>query len=444
MKRREFIAAGAALAGTSVGLLSACGGSNDKPLNRYKVTNLVASTAGYGAPFVLPDFVDAWGIATRPAGAGGHFWITAGEKSWQFVGDVKAASDAKLQSFFQDDLREVTIPGADSLSGDTSIGKSTGTVFNGAPLDSALFRVTGQTATIDGKTVQFDGSARFVFVTDSGKVSAWTDRAKDGATVRRDGPTQEVFDGADQGMAFFGVALDPRTWSSLWLADFGQSPQIRTLNASWQLVPTKGFVNPFATGERIDLTNAALGKRAQPGDPVPFNIQVIGDRAYVAYCISQPDPTDAMQFYAAEEEALDAAAEKAAGFRPDKGKLVEFDLDGNFIRAIEDGGRLNAPWGVAKAPSNFGKLSGALLVGNFGGAGLISAFDAASGKFIDHLRDNRGQGDAEGERIAVEGLWALAFGNGASLGDANALYFAAGPKDETEGVFGSIRLNSDA
>jgi hypothetical protein len=31
------------------------------------------------------------------------------------------------------------------------------------------------------------------------------------------------------------------------------------------------------------------------------------------------------------------------------------------------------------------------------------------------------------------------FGNGESLGDKNALYFAAGPKDETEGLFGSLR-----
>jgi hypothetical protein len=47
--------------------------------------------------------------------------------------------------------------------------------------------------------------------------------------------------------------------------------------------------------------------------------------------------------------------------------------------------------------------------------------------------------DEKGERIAIEGLWGLQFGNGASLGDENALYFAAGPEDETDGVFGAIR-----
>jgi uncharacterized protein (TIGR03118 family) len=434
MNRRAFLWTGAALTGATATFIYGCGGDDNSSTNRYKRTNLVANNASYGAPYVFRDFVNAWGIATRPAGAGGHFWITAGGVSWQFVGDVKASSDVKLQSLFQDDLREVTVPGADSDTSEASAGKATGTVFNGAPIDSNLFRVKTQTATVNGATVEFDGSARFIFVTDSGKVTAWTDRAKDGSIVRRDGPTVELFDGASEGMAFFGVAIDPRSWDKLWLADFGESPQIRTLNANWELVATKGFANPFATGDAIDAANPALGKKAKPGDPVPFNIQVIGSRAYVAYCISRADDSDATKFFAAEEDALDAAAERAANFKPNKGKLVEFDLDGNFIRTFEDDARLNAPWGIVKAPENFGALSNALLVGNFGGAGLISAFDAATGKFIDHLRDEKN------ERIAIEGLWALVFGNGASLGDSNALYFAAGPKEEQEGVFGSLRF----
>ena len=41
---------------------------------------------------------------------------------------------------------------------------------------------------------------------------------------------------------------------------------------------------------------------------------------------------------------------------------------------------------------------------------------------------------------AGQPLWALQFGNGEGLGDSNALYFAAGPKDEADGVFGSLRV----
>ncbi len=40
----------------------------------------------------------------------------------------------------------------------------------------------------------------------------------------------------------------------------------------------------------------------------------------------------------------------------------------------------------------------------------------------------------------IQGIWGMLFGNGVKLGDSNALYFAAGPADETEGLFGSLRL----
>jgi hypothetical protein len=37
------------------------------------------------------QFINAWGIAIRPAGAGGHCWVAAGGGSYRFVGDVAAA-----------------------------------------------------------------------------------------------------------------------------------------------------------------------------------------------------------------------------------------------------------------------------------------------------------------------------------------------------------------
>ena len=103
------------------------------------------------------------------------------------------------------------------------------------------------------------------------------------------------------------------------------------------------------------------------------------------------------------------------------------------MKTFADDGRLNAPWGLAIAPGDFGPLSGALLVGNFGGAGRIAAYDIERGSFIDYLEA------PSGERVAIEGLWGLQFGNGASLGDSNALYFAAGPADEKQGLFGALR-----
>jgi hypothetical protein len=47
--------------------------------------------------------------------------------------------------------------------------------------------------------------------------------------------------------------------------------------------------------------------------------------------------------------------------------------------------------------------------------------------------------DENGKPVNVDKVWGILFGNGESLGDKNALYFAAGPDDEREGLFGSLR-----
>ncbi len=111
-----------------------------------------------------------------------------------------------------------------------------------------------------------------------------------------------------------------------------------------------------------------------------------------------------------------------------------FDLEGALVRTFGDDKRLNAPWGLAVAPSEgFDPFNGALLVGNFGGKGRIAAYDIERNAFLGFIADGNG------EPVAIEGLWGLQFGNGASLGDRNALYFAAGPGDETQGLFGVLR-----
>ncbi len=435
----RLLAAGAVM--TSLALTGAGCSSDDSEeaakvdsANHFVDEVLVANKESYGGKFREPEMVNAWGIAIRPAGAGGHFWVGAGGDSFEYVGDVRKSADAKLQTLHQDDLKEVAVPGADSLTDpETTKGKATGVVFNGADLNSDKFRVTTQTAQNNGADVAFDGSARFIFGADSGVISAWTERSTTGQVVRVDGPAATMFDGSSQGMGFFGVAINDKDWNTLWAADFGENPQIRQFDSKWNLVPTQGFVNPFATGDPIEPANAALGKKAKPGDPVPWNIQVLNGKAYVAYAVSKPGEEDATKFDVGEEDSLDADAERKADGKPNKGKVVEFNLDGSLSRVFSDDSRLNAPWGFAIAPQSWGKFAGALLVGNFGGLGHIAAYDSKTGTFIDYLRDG------DGKPEAIEGLWGIIFGNGASLGDADALYYAAGPKEEVDGVFGVLR-----
>ncbi|KAB2940594.1 MAG: TIGR03118 family protein [Candidatus Methanoperedens sp.] len=116
---------------------------------------------------------------------------------------------------------------------------------------------------------------------------------------------------------------------------------------------------------------------------------------------------------------------------PGLGFVDVFDTDGNLLMSLEYGDWMDAPWGIALAPSDFGSFSDDLLVGNFG-SGQIAAFDPGKGKFHAILKNT------SGEPIIIEGLWGLGFGNGATAGPKNNLFFTAGINDEAHGLFGTI------
>jgi uncharacterized protein (TIGR03118 family) len=154
----------------------------------------------------------------------------------------------------------------------------------------------------------------------------------------------------------------------------------------------------------------AAGAFTDPHVPAtysPAGIQAIGGKIYVAYNAIAGGGTGLVSVYTSA------------------GKLIQRLQYGQF----------NQPWGIALAPSNFGLYSGAILVGNTG-SGLISAYNASTGQWMDFLRDSAGQ------PIVIPGLWALSFGNGnAESGPTNVLYFTAGGPSLTTGVFGSISAN---
>jgi uncharacterized protein (TIGR03118 family) len=120
------------------------------------------------------------------------------------------------------------------------------------------------------------------------------------------------------------------------------------------------------------------------------------------------------------------------------GLIDIYDANGAFVkRLVSTGAQLNAPWGMVLAPSDFGTLSGKLLVGNFGD-GQINAFDPSSGAFVAALADGTGHA------FAVSGLWGIAFGNDAVNQPHNTLYYAAGTNDEANGDYGRIDVNTSS
>jgi uncharacterized protein (TIGR03118 family) len=86
---------------------------------------------------------------------------------------------------------------------------------------------------------------------------------------------------------------------------------------------------------------------------------------------------------------------------------------------------------MALAPASFGKFSNRLLVGNFGD-GTINAYDLDSGRFQGRLKYPNGQ------PVRIPGLWGIAFGNGLAQQPVDTLFFASGPNDESNGLYGRL------
>ena len=180
-------------------------------------------------------------------------------------------------------------------------------------------------------------------------------------------------------------------------------------------------------GRKIDVFGPNFAPQKMPGafvDPnvpanySPFNIVFLAGRLYVSYAQKEEDGND-----------------EVAG--PGLGIVDVFDTGGHLLQRVTAGGTLNAPWGMAIAPANFGDFSNRLLVGNFGD-GTINAFDLNTGAFQGQLRTPNGQ------ILVIDGLWGIAFGNGSVTQNlpSNTLFFAAGPNGEDNGLFGRIDVAS--
>ncbi len=382
----------------------------------YVQQNLVSSRAEDRATLTDPAFINAWGLAIRPAGAGGHWWITNTDTSrvTLYVGDSRSVpfGQGRLSVLAVPGAAgpTVTVPTAPPSRGGVALpppdpppaavvppSNPTGQVFSGSATD---FRVSGTSLT--GTPLDAVPS-RFITASEDGTIAAWGERGS--TPAERMNAFTVVIDNSASGAIYKGVAVSGETGSGnlLYAANFSQG-RIDVFDAAWRPVAGPGFV-PAAPGGR----DAAQFS--------PFNIERVFDRALgrdvlvVAYA-RVADAT------AGEEASTD-------------GYLAKFELDGRFIAASDAGGRFAAPWGVALAPEGFGPLSGLLLVGNFGD-GRILALDPATLAFREFLLGR------DGRPVEIEGLWDLIFGNGASLGREDRLYFAAGPADETAGLFGSL------
>ncbi len=339
--------------------------------NFYEVQTLVSDGSVPAANPADGDLINAWGVAFNPQGP---VWIADNGTGKSTLYDGTGKKVAGLV---------VTIPGPGGVQ-----SKPTGIVFNAGSANTLPdFPVKGKnTAGAD-----VTAGAVFLFATEDGVIAGWAPSInRTLALVAKDNSAGHAI---YKGLAIGGDG----TRHLLYAADF-HNARVDVWDSTFTeaMLPAGAFTDPSI-----------------PRGYAPFGIQAINGDVIVAY---------AKQDENAEDDV------KGRGF----GFVDVFDASGKLIQRIAARGVLNAPWGVALAPSSFGRFGGALLIGNFGD-GYINAFGPMSGRFLGALRDK------QGHRIHLDGLWGMQFGNGLLQQPTNALFVAAGPGGEAHGTYSVIR-----
>jgi uncharacterized protein (TIGR03118 family) len=373
--------------------LVACGGGGSGSTASSSPTQPVTQTAsGFGDTALISDKVgvvattttidanlsNPWGVTIAP---GLPFWI--------------ADNNSNLSTLYSGMGQNET----GSITGASEVGIAIPASAAGVPANP-----TGQVYNGNGgfliSTSGGQESALFIFDGEGGTIAAWAgDSGATAVTAYDDG----VANGANHAV-YKGLALGTVSGSSLLYATDLHNNKVDVFDTN--------FAKPTAMqGKFIDP--------AIPAGFVPFGIVALNDQLYVSYT---------MQDAAKHDETTGAGL----------GYVDVFDFSGNFVSRFASAGVLNAPWGMAVAPTGFGSLAGDLLIGNFGD-GKINVF-APNGTA---LATSMGPLTiTNGGAIAIPGLWSLVFGNGDADKPVTTLFYTAGFADQTDGVFGSIEATA--
>jgi len=355
----------------------------------YTQTNLVSNESGV-APVTDPQLINPWGISR---GSGSPWWVSDERTG---VSTLYNGAGAK-QSLI------VTIPPADPNNKKTPTGTPTGTIFNGSQTDFLL---------APGKP------ALFLFSTIDGTISGWNPGVAATLAVIVAKNTDES---SYTGLTSAFINGKP----FLYAANFNKG-RVDVYDNAFHVVQLskEHFNQDSSNGDGHSEGNPFVDEQL-PHGYVPFNVQAIGNDIVVTYALHE----EGSQF---ETDG------------PGLGFVDIYSSTGQLLQRLEHGDWLNAPWGVALAPLDFGRFSHDLLIGQFAGggdtqsSGFIAAYDLTTGKFDGLLQD------ASGKPLAINGVWALSPGNvspnnnDAAAAPAAQVYFTAGPNHTTGGLLGYL------
>jgi uncharacterized protein (TIGR03118 family) len=336
----------------------------------FALKKLVADAAGTAAITVDPNLVEPWGLVFAPGSAG-------------------AVANNGTSTSTQYDGRGVPQPTGSPLVVRLPSGPA-GTPFQptGMVANSTPDFVVGSGATA--------GAAQLIYAGASGLIAAWSPALGSSAAIT-------YTDTA--GAVYTGLALaNNGSGNFLYAADF--------------------------YGRKIDVFDSAFQKQASSAASFSFRDPFL-PAAYAPFGIQAIDNGSggAAQLYVSYAQPQGIGGTPVTG--PGLGMVDVFTANGVLVRRLVLGGPLNAPWGLALAPTDFGTLGEPLLVGNLGD-GKINAFDPVNGRFRGTLSD------VNHNALSVPGLRGIAFGNDFAHQRHNALFFTAGPGDSTGGAYGRI------
>ncbi len=360
----------------------------------YNQVNLVANTSGI-APVTDPNLVNPWGLSRT---SGSPWWVSDNATGLSTLYNGAGAIVPLV----------VTVPKSNPNSTTFPTGTPTGTIANASATDFLL----GPGAPAD-----------FLFSTIDGTISGWNPTVGIPAGGSPPSKLATIVVKTTDGSSYTGLTsatIDGKRY--LYAANFTKG-RVDVYNNAFQKVN----LHRHDDDDFFDFNRGpAFSDDFLPRNFVPFNVQAIGNDIIVTFVLhreGQPFETDG----------------------PGLGFVDIFSSSGQLLRRLEHGDWLNAPWGVALAPLDFGVYSHDLLIGQFAGggtsegSGTIAAYDFATGKFIGLVWD------AAGTPLAINGLWAISPGNSAAAGSydsagspASELYFTAGPDHGTGGLFGYI------
>jgi uncharacterized protein (TIGR03118 family) len=357
---------------------------NDEP-DRYVVTNLTSDVMG-AAAHTDPVLQNAWGVAFTPGAS--PFWVADNATGCSTLYDGQGVPQPTPPP--PPPLKvKIPLPNGDTSTAcmhadadnppDPTPATPTGLVWN--PTSTFMVPNTSKPAT-------------FIFATEDGTISAWTGglTPPDEAVLAVNNSPGAVYKGLVFGTNVHGIFL------------FATNFRAGTIDV---------FAANGSAGFRPATSAEIEGAFTDPDIPAgfaPFGIQNINGNLFVTYAKQDADKHD-----------------DVAG--PGNGFVDIFDTNGHLLQRFASRGKLNSPWGVARASFAFGRFSGDILVGNFGD-GKINAFDS-DGNPHGSLKG------AKGKPLVIDGLWTLTLGGG-KKSSSDTLYFTAGPNDEKDGVFGTI------